>query len=67
MKSNTWTWISGTNQINHYGVYGEIGRPSIDYVPRARSLTTGWFDSYTNELWLFGGAYQDEGGFSSSK
>ena len=55
MNNNTWTWVSGSNETNHRGVYGEIGKPSIDNVPSGRSNAVGWFDSSTNELWLFGG------------
>ena len=55
MRNNTWTWVSGSNEIDHRGFYGAIGEASINYVPSGRRNGVGWLDISTNELWLFGG------------
>ena len=51
VTNNTWTWVSGSNESRHRGDY-ESG---TDSVPSARSFAIGWFDTSTNEIWLFGG------------
>ena len=51
MNDSTWTWMSGSNTIDQRGVYGELGV----YTPGARQNAMGWYDSNTQELWLFGG------------
>ena len=55
MRNNTWTWVSGSNERNHRGVYGEMGNASSNYFPSSRYGSVGWFDIYANEMWLFGG------------
>ena len=55
MNDSTWTWISGSNTINQPGIYGEKGKVSIENIPGSRYGAFGWFDSFTQELWLFGG------------
>lgn len=55
--SNTlpWTWMSGTNTTNSYGVYGMMGTPSTTNYPGGREGGgTQWTDTSGN-LWLFGG------------
>jgi len=36
-------------------VYGKKGSASTDNHPGGRGFATGWYDSTTQELWLFGG------------
>ena len=60
VNNNTWTWVSGSNQKDHRGVYGEMGNASSDYFPSARSDAVGWFDISANELWLFGGVHDND-------
>ena len=55
INDSTWTWISGNDSYDQYGVYGEKGKTSAGSVPGARYGATGWYDSSTKELWLFGG------------
>ena len=55
VKDSTWTWISGSSEVNKRGVYGEKGNASTDYIPGARSDAVGWYNSITKEFWLFGG------------
>ena len=55
VKNNTWTWISGSFLVGQEGVYGTQGIASPENVPGARQYAVGWFDSSTQELWLFGG------------
>ena len=50
-----WAWIGGSNYGERLGVYGERGVPSITNIPGARSSTLGWYDSASQELWIFGG------------
>ena len=47
--------MAGSNIINQPGQYGEKGNASVGNIPGSREGTVGWFDSSTQELWLFGG------------
>ena len=53
MNDSTWTWISGSDDINHAGVYNKT--PDSSNVPAARAYAGVWFDSSAQELWIFGG------------
>jgi hypothetical protein len=52
-SSGLWTWISGSNLTNQYGLYGTKGIPNSANIPGARDSAVSWF--YNNNLWLFGG------------
>lgn len=54
-ETPTWTWLSGRGQLYTPGIYGIKGIPSTSNMPGARYYATGWFDSFANEFWLFGG------------
>ena len=54
---DSWTWISGSNYINQYGIYGTKGI-SISAIPGGRYYSISWIDS-NNNLWLFGGSGYD--------
>jgi len=56
VNDSTWTWMSGSNEIDQRGVYGDKGKPSVDNTPGARDSAVGWYDSSTKEFWLFGGS-----------
>jgi len=56
VNNATWTWMAGSNMVNHMGAYGEKGEASADYIPHSRE-GFAWYDSSTREVWLFGGAY----------
>ena len=47
--------MSGSNDTNQPGLYGNIGVPSNSSVPGGRYASISWIDS-ENTLWLFGGA-----------
>ncbi len=49
-----WTWISGANTSDQFGVYGTQGTASPSSVPGARQGSVSWKDKSGN-LWLFGG------------
>lgn len=51
-----WTWMSGSNGSNHYGVYGQLGVASPNSIPGAREhrIPLSWADNNGN-LWMFGG------------
>jgi hypothetical protein len=49
-----WTWMSGSDTINQYGVYGTIKTPAAGNVPGARACCLSWTDS-KGKFWLFGG------------
>ena len=49
-----WTWVSGSNAIDQYGVYGTKGFPDPAHVPGSRREAVSWRDGSGN-LWLFGG------------
>ena len=47
-----WTWVTGNATINQPGRYGDTGNANT---PGARERAIGWYDSSSQELWLFGG------------
>jgi len=65
-----WTWMSGTDQLDQYGVAGGTpgspvpGSSSVSNVPGARLAASAWQDSNGN-FWLFGGSGYDLSGVSS--
>ncbi len=50
--TTTWTWVSGSNTVNHSGTYGAT--TGTTGMPGARLASASWADSAGN-LWLFGG------------
>jgi len=55
VDDSTWTWVSGSQLIFRQGLYGEQGIASINNCPGSRYDAVGWFDSTTQEFWVFGG------------
>jgi len=55
MSDSTWTWMSGSNNVNHFGVVDTKGVPNVDFMPSSRSSSVGWYDNNTNEIWVFSG------------
>jgi len=55
VNDSTWTWLSGSQYVNQKGKYGQQGVPASGNVPGARDDCFGWYDSSTQEFWLFGG------------
>jgi N-acetylneuraminic acid mutarotase len=53
-SNSNWTWMSGSNTANQYGVYGTIGVADSSNTPGARELSATWADS-NGTFWLFGG------------
>ncbi len=53
-QSNQWRWVNGNDTLNNVGIYGTIGVPSINNIPRARGGALPFKDKFGN-LWLFGG------------
>jgi N-acetylneuraminic acid mutarotase len=52
--TNQWTWVSGSEVIDHVGSYGTKGSSNgLNNFPGARSGGAGWYDS--GHLWMFGG------------
>ena len=47
--------MSGSTIANQRGEYGEKGNASVENVPGARVGAVGWYDSSTQELWMFSG------------
>ena len=56
-----WTWMSGSNRADRFGVYGTMGVPVPGNVPGARVSPVTWVDKSGN-LWLFGGEGNDLNG-----
>lgn len=56
IATHTWTWMSGSNNTNHYGTYGQLGVASSNSIPGAREhrIPLSWADKGGN-LWMFGG------------
>jgi hypothetical protein len=46
--------MSGSNEMNQNGNYGELGKPSESNMPSSRSLALSWTDLNGN-FWPFGG------------
>jgi hypothetical protein len=53
-STNEWTWMSGSNQIDQFGIYGTEGIASSSNAPGGRFSAVSWSDAKGN-LWLFGG------------
>jgi len=49
-----WTWVSGSDSAQQYGIYGTKGIADSGNIPGAREGCVSWVDSGEN-LWLFGG------------
>jgi N-acetylneuraminic acid mutarotase len=60
-STGEWTWMSGSNSGNQWGVYGVKSVPAASNVPGARQNAVSWTDSSGN-LWLFGGWGYDASG-----
>ncbi|MFX1276261.1 MAG: kelch repeat-containing protein [Promethearchaeota archaeon] len=56
-----WTWVSGNNTYNAYGVYGTKGVPDPVNYPGSRTDSISWIDSDDN-FWLYGGVGYSESG-----
>lgn len=54
ISDNKWTWISGSNQVDQLGVYGNKGVASSSNSPGARQASVSWTDTQGN-FWIFGG------------
>lgn len=52
--TNRWTWMSGSDGYDEWGIYGSRGVPSHTNLPGARREAASWLDS-AGRLWLFGG------------
>lgn len=57
IATNEWTWVSGDNTINNYGVYGTpgVGAPANKPGGRDRVCRTDAKADVFGNLWLFGG------------
>jgi len=53
-----WTWVSGSNMGNQYGVFGTMGVAASSNVPPGRAYDVSWLDKSGN-LWFFGGMVYD--------
>lgn len=52
--SNQWTWMNGSNIVNHQGTYVSQGISGVGRMPRCRFGSTSWTDK-AGDFWLFGG------------
>jgi len=50
VNDSTWTWISGSDHGDQPGVYD-----GSDVTPSSRAGAVSWYDSASQEFWLFGG------------
>ncbi|HRC31892.1 MAG TPA: kelch repeat-containing protein [Bacteroidia bacterium] len=53
-QGGTWTWISGSSNLNSLGVYGTQGVPSVNNHPPGVYETCEWKDKQGN-FWIYGG------------
>jgi hypothetical protein len=49
-----WVWVSGSNEMNQNGIYGEKGIPNSNNIPGGRDGAVSWMDNSGN-MWMFGG------------
>ncbi|MBK9965893.1 MAG: hypothetical protein IPP07_13705 [Holophagales bacterium] len=56
-----WSWMSGSNAPDQYGIYGTPGTPAAGNVPGARTSPVSWTDG-NGKLWLFGGGGKSAAG-----
>ena len=56
-----WTWMGGSNLVNHAGSYGTLGAAAASNVPGARDYGMTWTDA-SGKVWLFGGSGYDSVG-----
>lgn len=56
---NVWTWVSGTNELNHPGKYGKKGEPKDDNIPPSRAYSVGYIDEKDN-IYIFGGSSKSD-------
>ena len=56
-----WTWMGGSNTVNHAGVYGTLGTPAAGNIPGSHDYAVSWTDS-SGHLWIFGGEGEDSAG-----
>ena len=62
-SAGEWTWMSGSNTVNAYGVYGTEGTRAAGNAPGARTNAVTWTDA-AGSLWLFGGEGNDLNGLA---
>ncbi len=55
--SDRWTWMSGSNMTNKYGIYGQLGTASPNSIPGAREhrIPLAWTDGNTGVFWMLAG------------
>jgi hypothetical protein len=41
---NYWMWMSGSDEKDQIGIYGQIGIPDLSNTPSPRSYALGWTD-----------------------
>jgi ELWxxDGT repeat protein len=62
--TNNWTWLSGNDAINSFGVYGTINVAAPANIPGARE--TGQMHTIGTKAYLFGGrGFASAGGFQN--
>ena len=62
-SNGEWTWMSGSNKGDQYGIYGTEGTAAASDAPGARTNAVTWTDASGN-LWLFGGQGNDLNGLA---
>ncbi|MCF6261459.1 MAG: kelch motif-containing protein [Gammaproteobacteria bacterium] len=62
---DNWVWVSGSDVVDQFGIYGIKGTADATNVPGARERFISWTDTAGN-LWFFGGeGYDSTGGFDT--
>jgi hypothetical protein len=61
-----WVWMSGSNQADEPGVYGEMGTPDSNNMPGGRYGAVSWMDNSEN-MWIFGGYGYPADGFAGNE
>jgi N-acetylneuraminic acid mutarotase len=53
-ETGLWTWVSGTDILNHPGVYETTAESTGTLMPAARDSAAAWVD-HSGNFWVFGG------------
>jgi len=56
VNNSNWDWVAGSSHTNPQGFYSDKGNAGE---PMGREGGVGWYDSFAQEFWLFGGMGED--------
>lgn len=63
ISSDRWTWVNGSNIVEHPGIYVSKCEPSSNRFPYSRNESRSCWKDFNGNFWLFGGN-QNSGSFN---